>query len=181
MNLYGHANGDPVNFSDPFGLYADRQGEDSADDENMDDDDSCRQDAASEACKAKESEEQARVMTCVEANTFSAMVRSVTGSETAGAVAEIVEFAAPVSSAAAMYAYSMKSSRDFWRGSGKNWASGFNMAAKKLISSAGGGPRLLGHVRRIGDFGSVPTAILGAFTTAYNGTVVLQCAAGVIN
>jgi hypothetical protein len=27
MNLYGYANGDPVNFADPFGLYADRQDE----------------------------------------------------------------------------------------------------------------------------------------------------------
>jgi hypothetical protein len=27
MNLYGYANGDPVNYSDPFGLYADRQDE----------------------------------------------------------------------------------------------------------------------------------------------------------
>jgi RHS repeat-associated protein len=27
MNLYGYANGDPVNFTDPFGLYADRQNE----------------------------------------------------------------------------------------------------------------------------------------------------------
>jgi hypothetical protein len=52
MNLYGYANGDPVNYSDPFGLYADRQGEGSAEDENMDDDDDpCKRDAASQACK----------------------------------------------------------------------------------------------------------------------------------
>jgi hypothetical protein len=38
MNLYGYANGDPVNYADPFGLYADRQDEGESSDEGLADD-----------------------------------------------------------------------------------------------------------------------------------------------
>jgi hypothetical protein len=47
MNLYGYANGDPVNFADPFGLYADRQDERGSIHERLADD--VREDADSSA------------------------------------------------------------------------------------------------------------------------------------
>lgn len=164
-NLYGYAAGDPVNFDDPFGLS------------------SCKKDSTDEEkaeCERKEAEEREAYNACVESNSFSSMIRDVTGSETAGAVASVVEFAAPISLAADVHAFSLKSTRGFWRGSGANYASGFNWAAKKVINRAGGGARLLGNVRKIGDFGSVPTAVVGAFTLGYNLSILAQCKMGAI-
>jgi hypothetical protein len=86
MNLYGYANGDPVNYSDPFGLYADRQGEGSSDDENLDAGDPCKKNPDSQACK---DHQQIQEMIRQAAQSYCNAARDYGGTVFAGASAEV--------------------------------------------------------------------------------------------
>jgi RHS repeat-associated protein len=167
LNLYGYANSDPVNYSDPFGFSA------------------CKRDASKEEqeeCDKREREARetrAAVNTCINENKFSSLMRNATGNAGIGFVSELAEYGAPASLAMDAHAYSLKTQRDFWRGSGKEYASGLNWAAKK-VSKVAGGATLLKYAKAVGDKATVPTAVVGALTLGYNGSIVAQCHLGVI-
>jgi RHS repeat-associated protein len=58
-NLYGYANGDPVNYSDPLGLYAETMGGEPSDSVDGKDD-PCAENEESNECKARRANDEAK-------------------------------------------------------------------------------------------------------------------------
>lgn len=118
----------------------------------------------------------AQTLACFEDNKFSTLFA---GSRFQAA-AEFFEVGSEVSFGADLLAYGKKVRGMGFGGFGKGYASGMNRAsryvARDLVKSAG----LQRTLIAIGDRVTVPTAIVGAFTTGYNFSIMAQCALGTL-
>lgn len=173
LNLYGFARGDPINFSDPFGL-------DPCEDLEGDELEECQEEE--EARKEAAREERAA---CYANNRFSALFPDGAARNTV----ELIEMGSAISLAGDLVATSMKATRAGVGGTTTAYASGFNMIGRNAVQAGGNllqmSPNAIGRgvgmVNSVGNKLTPTMAVIGAFTLAYNTTIQAQCHIGSIN
>ena len=112
---------------------------------------------------------------CIERNKFSSLFE---GTPLDG-IASALEIVAPISLVSDIFAIEAKAVRTGIGGSRQEYASGLNRVFRQ-IGRAAGSPVLTGALIGIGDVLTPALAVTGAFVTAYNGTIIAQCLAGLL-
>ena len=112
---------------------------------------------------------------CIERNKFSSLFD---GTPLDG-IASALEIVAPISLVSDIFAIEAKVARTGIGGSKQEYASGLNRVFRQ-IGRGTGSLALTGALVGIGDILTPALAVTGAFTTAYNGTIIAQCLAGIL-
>jgi RHS repeat-associated protein len=175
LNVYGFGGGDPVGYSDPYGLKS------CPDDENKEECEKKERERREEAQRQEEQRSQ-QVQQCYQNNRFS----SLFGGGTASRVVEFVEMGSAASLATDAVAIIRKGGGAL--GTENAYASGLNMisrgvvraAARRGLISAGTRRTLLRAATNVGDRVTPVLALTAAFTLAYNTTIDIQCHLGAI-
>ena len=115
------------------------------------------------------------LLNCIERNKFSSLFE---GTPLDG-IASALEIIAPISLVSDIFAIEAKAARTGIGGAKQEYASGLNRVFRQ-IGRAAGSPLLTGALIGIGDVLTPALAVTGAFTTAYNGTIIAQCLAGIL-
>jgi RHS repeat-associated protein len=159
VNLYGYVHSNPINKRDPFGLIDPIVYQDP------------RMYGASDPTRAE------RVQACYRKWKFSSVASF--GDPTAESVLEYVEIGSVSSLALDSVAIARKAAGPS-TASSNVYASGINMLAKD-VSRISGFPSVFKAIRPIGDKATPVLAVTGAGTFAYNATIDIQCACGIID
>ena len=112
---------------------------------------------------------------CIERNKFSSLFD---GTPLDG-IASALEIVAPISLVSDVFAIEAKAARTGIGGSKQEYASGLNRVLRQTGRGTGS-LALTGALVGIGDILTPALAVTGAFTTAYNGTIIAQCLAGIL-
>lgn len=173
--MYGFAGGDPVGYSDPYGLNS------CPDDENKEKCEEAEQQRREEEERRQEQRRE-RAEQCYQNNRFS----SLFGGGTASRVVEFVEMGSATSLATDAVAIIRKGGGSL--GTTNRYASGLNMISRTVLRgvanrgliSAGTRQALVRGATTVGNRVTPALAVTSAFTLAYNTTINVQCSMGII-